>query len=149
VSAILLCTDGSELAEAALRRGLAVLAPGERMVIATVVEPTPPMDVVGTGFAGGMVSPEQAMRVDEIRREAAEEIVARTRDALGLPTAELTVLDGIAGPALVDLAARLPAAVIVIGTRGRGGLRRAVLGSVSDHVVRNAPCPVVVSGAED
>jgi nucleotide-binding universal stress UspA family protein len=35
---------------------------------------------------------------------------------------------------------------MVVGTRGRGGLRRAVLGSVSDHVVRNAPCPVVVVG---
>ena len=35
---------------------------------------------------------------------------------------------------------------IVRGSRGRGGLRRAVLGSVSDHVVRNAPCPVVVTG---
>jgi len=35
----------------------------------------------------------------------------------------------------------------VLGTRGRGGLRRAVLGSVSDHVVRNAPCPVVTRTA--
>jgi nucleotide-binding universal stress UspA family protein len=31
----------------------------------------------------------------------------------------------------------------VLGTRGHGGLRRAVLGSVSDHVVRNCPCPVI------
>jgi nucleotide-binding universal stress UspA family protein len=147
--AILLCTDGSELADAALQRGLAVLAPSDRVVIATVFEPTSQIDVVGTGFAGGVVSPEQAMREDEIRRAAAEEILIRTRDALGLPMAELTALDGAAaGPALVDLAAQLPASVIVIGTRGRGGLRRAVLGSVSDHVVRNAPCPVVVSGTD-
>jgi nucleotide-binding universal stress UspA family protein len=32
---------------------------------------------------------------------------------------------------------------IVIGTRGRGGLERALLGSVADRVVRTAPCPVV------
>lgn len=145
---ILLCTDGSDLAIAALRRGLAVVARGGRVVIATVVEMTAPMDVVGTGFAGGIVSPEQAMRDDQAQVAAGEEILANTRDALGLSTAELTVLDGTPGPALVDLAAQLPAAVIVIGTRGRGGLRRAVLGSVSDHVVRHAPCPVVVCAAE-
>lgn len=38
---------------------------------------------------------------------------------------------------------------IVIGTRGRGGIKRALLGSVSDYVVRNAPCPVVVTTAAD
>jgi nucleotide-binding universal stress UspA family protein len=32
---------------------------------------------------------------------------------------------------------------IVIGTEGRGGLERALLGSVADRVVRTAPCPVV------
>jgi nucleotide-binding universal stress UspA family protein len=34
----------------------------------------------------------------------------------------------------------------VIGTRGRGDIKRALLGSVSDYLVRNAPCPVVVVG---
>ena len=34
----------------------------------------------------------------------------------------------------------------MVGSRGRGGLKRAVLGSVSDHIVRNAPCPVLVTG---
>jgi len=37
----------------------------------------------------------------------------------------------------------------VVGSRGRGGLKRAVLGSVSDHLVRNAPCTVVVTGEQD
>lgn len=142
--AILLCTDGSELAEAALRRGIDVLGPADRVVIATVVELTPPMDVVGTGLAGGIVSPQEAVRQDELLRAAGDEIVTRTRDALGLETAELTVLEGDAGSALVALAEHIEASAVVIGTRGRGGLRRAVLGSVSDHVVRNAPCPVVV-----
>jgi nucleotide-binding universal stress UspA family protein len=32
-----------------------------------------------------------------------------------------------------------------MGSRGRGGIKRALLGSVSDHVVRNAPCPVVIA----
>ena len=37
------------------------------------------------------------------------------------------------------------ATAIVIGSRGRGGIKKALLGSVSDYVVRNAPCPVVVT----
>jgi nucleotide-binding universal stress UspA family protein len=36
------------------------------------------------------------------------------------------------------------AGLIVIGSRGRGGLRRALLGSVSDSVIRHAHCPVLV-----
>ena len=34
--------------------------------------------------------------------------------------------------------------LLVIGTHGRTGLRRLVLGSVAEHVVRQAPCPVMV-----
>ena len=55
------------------------------------------------------------------------------------------MLAGSPGPSICELAAALPASVVVIGSRGRGGFRRAVLGSVSDHVVRHAPCPVVVT----
>jgi Universal stress protein family len=39
-----------------------------------------------------------------------------------------------------------PVDVVAVGARGRGGLRPAVLGSGSGHVVRNAPCPVLTVG---
>jgi nucleotide-binding universal stress UspA family protein len=81
------------------------------------------------------------------RQAEARDTLERTRTALGLPDAETIALLGPPGPSLCDLAAELPASVIVIGTRGRGGIKRAVLGSVSDHVVRNAPCPVLTTGA--
>jgi nucleotide-binding universal stress UspA family protein len=54
------------------------------------------------------------------------------------------VVGGDAGSTLCDLAEELDASAIVIGSRGRGGIRRALLGSVSDHVVRNAGRPVLV-----
>jgi nucleotide-binding universal stress UspA family protein len=44
----------------------------------------------------------------------------------------------------VGLAKKLGADLIVMGCRGRRGIRRAVGGSVSDAVIRNAPCPVLV-----
>jgi nucleotide-binding universal stress UspA family protein len=145
---VLLATDGSSVALAALRRGLLVLGASDRIVVATVIELTHASDVAGTGMAGGLLSPEAAARHDAEARREGEEVLRATCSSLGLDGAELVVLDGSAGPVLCDLAAALPADVIALGTRGHGGLRRAVLGSVSDHVVRNAPCPVVISSPE-
>jgi nucleotide-binding universal stress UspA family protein len=48
------------------------------------------------------------------------------------------------GDAIVAVARRIHADLIVMGTHGRGGLTRAVLGSVADQVVRRADCPVTV-----
>jgi nucleotide-binding universal stress UspA family protein len=142
---VLLCTDGSELADTALADGLAVLGRPDRLVIATVIDPFVP-PVVGIGVAPAMISPYVADQVIDERRQEGQAQVEATCRALGKPDAEITILTGAPGPALCELAASLQASVVVIGTRGRGGLRRAVLGSVSDHVVRNAPCPVVVTG---
>lgn len=44
----------------------------------------------------------------------------------------------------VDLSEELDAGLIVMGSRGLGGIRRALVGSVSDSVVRHAHCPVFV-----
>jgi nucleotide-binding universal stress UspA family protein len=45
---------------------------------------------------------------------------------------------------LLELAERLRVSLIVIGTHGRTGLRRALMGSVAEEVLRHAQCPVVV-----
>jgi nucleotide-binding universal stress UspA family protein len=45
--------------------------------------------------------------------------------------------------AIVEVASRLRADLIVMGTHGRTGLRRAVIGSVAEYVVRHAPCSVM------
>ena len=138
---ILICTDGSPRAEAALRAGLDVLAAADRVVIASVVEPLDPGLVVGTGMAGGVMTPSEALVMQSGVQDHGQDAVDRLRTDLGIPDAELQVLTGSPGAAICDLATELGASVIVIGSRGRGGFRRAVLGSVSDHVVRHAPVP--------
>ena len=45
---------------------------------------------------------------------------------------------------IVSQAEEIRAGLIVVGSRGLGGIRRALMGSVSDSVVRHAPCPVLV-----
>ena len=78
-------------------------------------------------------------------REAANTATRTAQSELGLKNAEIRILTGEPGAAICKLAAELSAEAIVVGNRGRGRLKRALLGSVSDHVVRNAPCTVVVT----
>ena len=59
--------------------------------------------------------------------------VAEVQGRLGRPDAEI-----------VGLADELGAGLIVLGSRGLGPLRRVLMGSVSDSVVRHARCPVLV-----
>jgi len=70
-------------------------------------------------------------QVEEI--EAAGSSVAQTHLRVGNPDEEI-----------VALGEELGAGLIVVGSRGRGGIRRALMGSVSDSVVRHAHCPVLV-----
>jgi nucleotide-binding universal stress UspA family protein len=142
---VLLCTDGSESALKALAAGMAVLGPAHRVVIATVVEPGDLTLVTGTGMAAGVMSPAEFERTELRRATDAQATLDRAQSTLGLPDAETMIITGSPGRSLCELAESLPASVIVMGTRGLGGIRRAVLGSVSDHVIRNASCPVLTT----
>jgi nucleotide-binding universal stress UspA family protein len=141
---VLLCVDGSEDSLAAASTGLARLAPG-RVVLATVVDAGDPTLLSGVGgVAGGTMTPEQFEEMGEVRRSAGARVLDDAAAALGLPDAERQVLTGGPGIELCLLADEIGATVVVAGSRGRGAIKRALLGSVSDHLVRNAPCPVLV-----
>ena len=145
----LCCVDGSERALQAVQAGLGVLDPAGVPVVLTVVEPADPTLVMGTGMAAGTMSPEAYEAMREARLREAEQVVADAARALGRADATTRIVEGPPGPTICDHAREVGAAAILIGTRGHGGLRRAILGSVSDHVVRHAPCPVVVTGHPD
>jgi nucleotide-binding universal stress UspA family protein len=142
---ILLCTDGSEISNAALRAGMAVVRPDLEVILATVIPASDPMLVTGTGFAGGTMSPDDFEAHEQDIESEARATLQRTAEALGLDASKGVVLRGDAGATVCEFAADQGVEVIVVGSRGHGGLKRAILGSVSDHVVRNAPCPVVVA----
>jgi nucleotide-binding universal stress UspA family protein len=59
--------------------------------------------------------------------------------------AELAVrVSGSPASAIVQYARSIGANVIIVGTHGRDGVSRLLMGSVAEHVVRHAPCPVLV-----
>ena len=84
-------------------------------------------------------------RVDQARLERESHLVDVVREAReGGVTAEFLVWDGDAGTSIAEAAEAEEADLVVVGTRGRSGAERMFLGSVSDHVVRHATCPVLV-----
>ncbi len=79
--------------------------------------------------------------------EVREELKRAVREHGVTANAEVVVAQ-FTGEAILDAARRLGADLIVMGTHGRGGLRRVALGSVAEYVVRHADCPVVTVRGE-
>jgi nucleotide-binding universal stress UspA family protein len=136
ITAVLLATDLSATSTMAEDEALRLAASlRARLIAVSIIDP------------GSLRLPSGRFkaRVDQVRLERereAQRLVLRARE-LGIPTAFL-VWEGTPGEAIVAAAEAERADLIVLGTHGRTGLNRSLLGSVSDHVVRNAPCPVVV-----
>jgi nucleotide-binding universal stress UspA family protein len=85
-------------------------------------------------------------RYEELREEARrlrDEQVEKI-EAGGGSVAEAHLAVGRPAEEIVAYAQDQGAGLIVMGSRGRGGIRRALMGSVSDSVVRYAHCPVMV-----
>lgn len=139
-AAVLAAVDGTEASlraadwaaeHAALEgRPLAVVLVADDSVLGapvfTTVPAAPPRHGPGTG------------RAQEVVREAADRVAATHPQLEVRPD----VVHGEVGSALVRLSH--DASMVVLGSRGRGTVGSAVLGSVGAHVARHATCPVVV-----
>ena len=143
---VLIGTDGSDDAIAAAEAGLGLLGAPSAVTVVCVMD-TPGAATAGleSGFAGGMVSDAEVDRAWSMVEQDAREALERTVERLGVETpVEQVARAGEAGPAICHLAEEIGADVIVVGSRGRGAIKRALLGSVSTHITNNAPCPVMV-----
>ena len=86
--------------------------------------------------------------IAQAQRES-KALLAGFRERLGLPPSTLEFVQrGAAAVTIVQTAKEWPADLIVIASHGRSGVRRALLGSVAEGVMRNAPCPVLVVRAQ-
>ena len=143
----LLCTDGSEVALQALAAGWSVVRPVDRAIVVSVVEDLDPMLAFdGGGHAGSTFSPDQLQAMQKRARAEGDAAVRAAVDALGIDGVATRILEGEPGRSMCAFAKEAAASVMLLGTRGRSRLKRALLGSVADYVIRNAPCPVVVTG---
>lgn len=145
---LLLATDGSEHANAALRAGIRLVEPGPGSRLVTVVPTLDPSIVVGSGHAGPVMTFADEQQLIEERDRDARRAVDEAAAELGLTSVEIEILSGDPGAAICAYAEDEAIDLIVIGTSGTGGFKRALLGSVSDHVVRHAPCPVLTSNPD-
>jgi nucleotide-binding universal stress UspA family protein len=100
------------------------------------------LDLLPPGVVGYEVPPLSAEVVAAMRAQSQQRLehaLARFQAA-----GSLTIAEGPAGATIVKTAAALPAELVVVGTHGRTGLRRFVLGSVAEAVVRAAACSGLV-----
>jgi nucleotide-binding universal stress UspA family protein len=144
---ILLATDGSK--EAELARTTAVdmaTTTGSELHVVTVASGHAPYD--------GYLSHD--VRIPEVREQLRkraeiildEQVQKIERDGGKVAQKHLKIAELIAerhrAQQILRVAEDIEAGLIVMGSRGRGGVWRALMGSVSDSVVRHAHCPVLV-----
>jgi nucleotide-binding universal stress UspA family protein len=133
--------DDSDQAAAALRWALAegVL---RQATVEVVHSWSPPLSALP--FGATLVIPVDESAIDSAARASVDEIVDAALAEMDEQPPEVlrTILPGGASITLVEVAEG--ADMVVVGSHGRTGLSRLVLGSVAMAVVNHAPCPVVV-----
>jgi nucleotide-binding universal stress UspA family protein len=140
---ILLAIDDSPCSEAAVRGVIERIRPENvEVVVLTVV------DLINY-FTSEKVAKAYLPQIDELRHEklkAAEELVLRAVGQLRAAgfTADSGISEGDPRHRIIAFAEEWGADLIMLGSHGRRGFDRALLGSVSEAVVRYARCSVAV-----
>ncbi len=148
---ILLATDGSKEAELAGRFAIELADKiGSELHVVHVFGIMPWYPVYPEGIDPEETEPEEPLVEEDLRRTSerrARELLDAEVErigSLGGTVAEAYLREGGPAQEIVGLAEEIGAGMIVVGSKGFGGIRRALMGDVSDSVVRHAHCPVMV-----
>ncbi len=137
---ILAATDFSPASARAVTKAVELArASRARLILAHVLAPVIP--ILGDGY----VPPSTYEQLEEATRRTAKRRLdaLRSRAAKAGVRATTLVLDGVAADQIARTARRRRADLIVIGTHGRTGFARFMLGSVAQRVLTVAPCDVM------
>ena len=133
---LLLATDLSEASSSATEEAFELAARlGAALLVVSVIDP-------GSLLLPGGRFRARVDQVRERREQQAQALVERGREE-GIDVSFL-VWTGDPGDQIVSAAEAERVDMVLVGSHGRGAVGRLFLGSVSEHVVRNAPCPVLV-----
>ena len=149
---ILLASDGSETGTHAMEVAvefceqtgseLHLVYVGEDAYSATLVYPEA-ADPEWVEREGPVLTGQLQQQFEQMSRRVLDTQAEKVREAGGT-IAQAHLRMGEAATEIVDLAEELGVGLVILGSRGLGGIRRALMGSVSDSVVRHAHCPVLV-----
>ena len=136
---ILLATDGSRDADAALAHAIELASAGGSMLhIISVVE-------TRTAYDNAIIDPEEVRQnLREDAREAVDYAESVAVDA-GIECA-VDVLEGAPPDLILDHADQIGADLVVVGATGRSGFKRLILGGTAEQLLESSPVPVVVLG---
>jgi nucleotide-binding universal stress UspA family protein len=139
---VLLAIDGSEEAALAAQAATELSKETGSEVHVTYVLPTP-AELIGHHWYSAEV---RESVLEQARSEAQKFLEGRAEQlrSEGAKVAEAHLRVGEPDKEIVRLSEEIGATLIVMGSRGLGAVRRALMGSVSDSVVRHAHCPVLV-----
>ena len=139
---ILLAIDGSEEAALAAQAATELSKETGSEVHVTYVLPRPE-DLIGHHTYSAEVRDSV---LEQARSEAQQFLEGRAEQlrAEGAKVAESHLRIGEPDKEIIRLSEEIGATLITMGSRGLGAVRRALMGSVSDSVVRHAHCPVLI-----
>jgi nucleotide-binding universal stress UspA family protein len=146
----LVCYDGSEESSRALAAIRGLLTPTQ-VVVLTVWQPLT-TKLAETGSFGVFALEDETELDDseeQAARQAAEEGAEAARAAGHTATARVEEADRAAWMKIIEVADEIDAGLIVCGTRGRGRVKTALLGSVSHAVLSHSGRPVLIAPAPE
>ncbi len=140
---ILVALDGSPLAEATLEPAIGLARPWDaELSLVQIVSPITPTSDPHLTFPSSYSD-----EVTALRRESAQDYIRDLAEQIresGVRASGVAVIGGAVPETLIQLADPERVGLMVVATHGLGGMRRMVLGSVADKVVRGANVPVLV-----
>ena len=132
---ILVSTDGSKYSEAAINRAIGLAKSyGSEVKVISVVDVTEEFIARAPGALEDLVKKAKGI-VEDVKKKVSSEGI----------NAEGIVREGEAYRVITELASKEKAGIIVMGSHGRTGLKRLLMGSVTEKVIGYAPCPVLIA----